>query len=83
VEERADAGPVALGVGQDDERRIILVVDHSSTRLDGGGNALLGHVVGQPHVDVEALSWSLVRISVLEPQDRHATGGVTYVVTLE
>jgi hypothetical protein len=42
VEERADAGLVAFGIGQDDERRGILVVDPPSTRVDRGRDVLLG-----------------------------------------
>ncbi len=83
VEERAHAHLVALRVGQDDERRRLCVVDHPATFGDRGRDPPLGDVVRNPQVNVEALTRSLVCVSVLEPEHGHPPTGIDNIVTRE
>src|SRR5215207_699523 len=82
LEERADADLVAVGVGEHGERRRFLVVDDLAAGRDTSGYALLGHVGRYPEVDVEALPRRLVRVGVLEPEDRNPPTRIANVVTL-
>ena len=76
----ADAGLVALGVGEHPERGRGAVVDQRAARLERGGDPLLGDVVRHRDVDVEALAVGLGRVGLLEPQRHTASGRVGDVV---
>src|SRR4029453_10203387 len=64
----ADDSLVAVLVCDDGERGRVAVIDDSSTRGDGSGDPLLGHLGRHIDLDVEPLTWGLLFVGVPEPQ---------------
>jgi hypothetical protein len=64
---RAHACLVAVLVGDHGCTGCLAVINDDSTRGDGGGDPLLGHLGRYPDVDVEPLTRGLVLVGALEP----------------
>jgi len=82
-EVRANADPVPFGVCEHGVGRGFVVGDYLTPGRHGRGDPLLGCLWGDPHVEVEPLTWCRVRVGRLKPHIRKPAVGIDKLAVLE